>query len=179
MPGHLPPSISDGGKHNTSRVSPLARRWRQSGRKIRDNRESSMVKEFTRQLQTERKRADKLQERLQEILNDTSLGDLTSCLRSLPTTYASAATRTVTILRFLFSFLSFFFFHIIRCASEIRATSRTCSCAPADTVASSTGSWRFTPFRPEVLSTLLMQNATRRWRSFADIALVLHEQFLV
>ncbi|XP_070395051.1 GRIP1-associated protein 1-like [Dermacentor albipictus] len=43
-------------------------------RKIQDKKGLSMVKELKRQLQTERKRADKLQERLQEILNDTSLG---------------------------------------------------------------------------------------------------------
>ncbi|KAH7937794.1 hypothetical protein HPB49_016148 [Dermacentor silvarum] len=43
-------------------------------RKIQDKKGLSMVKELKRQLQTERKRADKLQERLQEILNDSSLG---------------------------------------------------------------------------------------------------------
>lgn len=43
-------------------------------RKIQDKKGLSMVKELKRQLQTERKRADKLQERLQEILNDSNLG---------------------------------------------------------------------------------------------------------
>ncbi|XP_077487643.1 GRIP1-associated protein 1-like [Amblyomma americanum] len=43
-------------------------------RKIQDKKGLSMVKELKRQLQTERRRADKLQERLQEILNDSSLG---------------------------------------------------------------------------------------------------------
>ncbi|XP_040356621.2 GRIP1-associated protein 1 isoform X4 [Ixodes scapularis] len=43
-------------------------------RKIQDKKGLSMVKELKRQFQTERRRADKLQERLQEVLNDTSLG---------------------------------------------------------------------------------------------------------
>ncbi|CAN7989180.1 unnamed protein product [Ixodes hexagonus] len=43
-------------------------------RKIQDKKGLSMVKELKRQFQTERRRADKLQERLQEVLNDASLG---------------------------------------------------------------------------------------------------------
>lgn len=41
---------------------------------MQDKRGLSRVKELKRQFQTERRRADKLQERLQEVLNSTSLG---------------------------------------------------------------------------------------------------------
>ncbi|XP_064473885.1 GRIP1-associated protein 1-like isoform X2 [Ornithodoros turicata] len=43
-------------------------------RKIQDKKGLSMVKELKRQLQTERRRADRLQERLQELLNEPGLG---------------------------------------------------------------------------------------------------------
>lgn len=43
-------------------------------RKIQDKKGLSMVKELKRQFQTERRRADKLQERLQQLLNEPGLG---------------------------------------------------------------------------------------------------------